>query len=224
MQIVASNLTKLYGENKGISGASFSIEKGERIAIIGHNGAGKSTLLKVLSGWLRPDSGFASVDGIDILHRQQLVKIVGFIPETTNLFEQFSVEYNLRLFAKLFQAPLSKVSGVLEEFDLGMYRDEAVLKLSKGLKQRVSIGRALLANPGVLLLDEPSAGLDPEMTKELYRLLKKINDSGKTIVFTSHRPDEIAALATRVMVLRQANLVFTGTASNPFPPAMASAS
>jgi len=210
MQISVDKITKEYQKNRGVFSVSFTAEMGECIAVVGHNGAGKSTLLKILSGWIIPDSGRASVDGIGINNRQALVRNVGFVPETPGLFECFSVEYNLRLFARLFQIPLARVQEVLKEFGLLPLRGSKIQTLSKGLKQRVSIGRSLLPDPPVILLDEPTAGLDFEMTKEVYRQLKSINVSGKTILFTSHRPEEIRALASRIIVLHQGRAVFDG--------------
>jgi ABC-type multidrug transport system ATPase subunit len=210
MLIEVHNLTKVYNENRGLLPTSFEVEKSEFIAVIGHNGAGKSTLLKVLAGWLLSDSGEVLVDGINLKNRTALVRKVGFVPETPNLFEFFSVEYNFKLFARLFQIPLLQIEETLKEFDLLPYRHNKMQVLSKGLKQRVSIGRALLADPPVLLFDEPTSGLDFEMTKEIYRLLKSTHASGKTILFTSHRPEEIKTLATRVILLHQGSLVFDG--------------
>jgi len=210
MLIEVHDLTKVYNEKRGLLPASFQVEKGELIAVIGHNGAGKSTLLKMLAGWLLPDSGEVFVDGINLNNRPSLVRKIGFVPETPNLFGFFSVEYNFKLFARLFQTPFLRIEETLKEFNLLSYRHNKVQDLSKGLKQRVSIGRSLLADPPVLLFDEPTSGLDFDMTIEIYRLLKRTHASGKTILFTSHRPEEIKALATRVIVLHQGSLVFNG--------------
>ncbi len=210
MLIEVHNLTKIYNEKRGLLPTSFDVKKSELIAIIGHNGAGKSTLLKMLAGWLLPDSGDVLVDGINLKNRTALVRKVGFVPETPNLFDFFSVEYNFKLFARLFQIPFLRIEKTLKEFDLLTYRHNTIQALSKGLKQRVSIGRSLLADPPVLLFDEPTSGLDFEMTKEIYRLLKSTHASGKTILFTSHRPEEIKTLATRVILLHQGSLVFDG--------------
>jgi ABC-type multidrug transport system ATPase subunit len=208
--IEVHNLTKVYNEKRGLLPASFEVGKGELIAVIGHNGAGKSTLLKMLAGWLLPDSGEGFVDEINLKNRPALVRKVGFVPETPNLFDFFSVEYNLKLFARLFQSPFIRIEETLKEFNLLPYRHNKVQVLSKGLKQRVSIGRSLLADPPVLLFDEPTAGLDFEMTAEIYRLLQRTHASGKTILFTSHRPEEIKTLATRVILLHQGSLAFDG--------------
>ena len=220
MMIEVHNLTKVYNEKRGLLPTSFVVEKKELIAIIGHNGAGKSTLLKMLAGWLLPDSGEVLVDGIDLKNRTALVRKVGFVPETPNLFDFFSVEYNFKLFARLFQIPLVRIEETLKEFNLLTYRHNKIQVLSKGLKQRVSIGRSLLVDPPVLLFDEPTSGLDFEMTKEIYRLLKSTHASGKTVLFTSHRPEEIKTLATRVILLHQGRLVFDGPPREYFQSSM----
>jgi ABC-2 type transport system ATP-binding protein len=216
VQLDVQRLSRIYKEKKGLHATSFSVNKGELIAVVGHNGAGKSTLLKLLGGWLVPDGGEVRIDGIDLDNRRKLVRKIGFAPESPNLFDFFSVEYNLALFARLFQIPAARVEATLEEFSLLPFRHSKVQFLSKGLKQRVSIGRALLADPSLLLLDEPTSGLDFEMTKEVYLLLEKIHSSGKTILFTSHRPEEIKSLATRIMVLHQGALVFDGPPAEYF--------
>lgn len=216
MQIEAHQLKKIYHSEKGLHAASFSVEKGELIAVVGHNGAGKSTLLKILANWIVPDSGHVLVNGIDLKNRLALARTIGFVPEIPNLFDLFSVEYNLKLFARLFQIPFSRIEETLEEFNLRSFRRHKVAELSKGLKQRVSIGRSLLPDPPVLLFDEPTSGLDFEMTKEIYKILMLLHASGKTILFTSHRPEEIQTLATRMMVLHQGGVVFDGSPQKYF--------
>lgn len=220
MQLEIRNLAKRYDQNRGLTPTSFDVSKGELIAIVGHNGAGKSTLLKMLSNWIVPDSGFVLMDGIDIRNRLAVVGKVGFIPEVPNLFDFFSVEYNLKLFAALSHAPLSRVEEILSEFNLIPFRKSRVQALSKGLMQRVNIGRALLADPPLLILDEPTSGLDFEMTREIYRLLNVMHEAGKTIIFTSHRPEEIRNLATRILVLHEGRLVFDGAPTEYFQSAI----
>lgn len=216
MQLEILNLKKLYDQKRGLQSTSFEVNKGELIAIVGHNGAGKSTLLKMLANWILPDSGQVTIDGIDLGSRVDVVRKIGFVPEVPNLFDFFTVSYNLKLFAFLFQTPFSRVDEVLREFNLIPFRKNKIQELSKGLKQRVNIGRALLADPPLLLLDEPTSALDFEMTKEVYRLLNTLHAAGKTILFTSHRPEEIKSLATRIMVLHQGSLVFDGTPQQYF--------
>ena len=170
----------------------------------------------MLANWIVPDGGPVMIDGIDLKNRAAVVRKVGFIPEVPNLFDFFSVEYNLKLFAALSQTPFLRVEEILGEFNLMPFRKSRVQALSKGLKQRVNIGRALLADPPVLLLDEPTSGLDFEMTREIYRLMNTMHDAGKTILFTSHRPEEIKNLATRIMVLHEGSLVFDGSPQEYF--------
>lgn len=210
MQLEIHHLAKLYNQKRGLTPTSFDVGNGELIAIVGHNGAGKSTLLKMLASWILPDSGHVTINGIDLRNRAAVVRKVGFIPEIPNLFDFFSVEYNLKLFALLSRIPALRVEEILGEFNLLPFRKNKVQTLSKGLKQRVSIGRALLADPQILILDEPTSGLDFEMTREIYRLLDNMHDAGKTIIFTSHRPEEIRNLATRILVLHEGRLVFDG--------------
>lgn len=220
MQIEINDLTRVYAEKRGLQPLSIKIEKGELIAVIGHNGAGKSTLLKMLSGWLLPDSGDVLVDGINLDDRLAVVRKIGFVPEVPNLFDFFSVGYNLRLFARLFQVPNDRVDEIIKEFNLLPFRKSRVQDLSKGLRQRVSIGRTLLADPPVLLFDEPTSGLDFEMTKDIYRMLREFHAAGKTILFTSHRSEEIKTLATRVIMLHQGELVFDGSPQQYFKSEM----
>jgi ABC-type multidrug transport system ATPase subunit len=220
MQIEIHNLSKVYSEKRGLLGADLEVEKGELIAVIGHNGAGKSTLLNILAGWIRPESGEVWIDGINLKNRSSVVRKIGFVPETPNLFDFFSVDYNLKLFARLFQVPFFRTKEILKELDLLPFRNNKIRVLSKGLKQRVSIARALLADPSVLLFDEPTSGIDFEMTKEIYRLLKNYHSLGKTIIFTSHRPEEIKTLATRIIVLHQGYLVFDGSPQKYFQSAI----
>lgn len=216
MQLEIRNLAKLYDEKRGLAPTSFEVSKGELIAVVGHNGAGKSTLLKILANWIVPDGGTAVIDGVDLKDRTAVVRKVGFIPEEPNLFDSFSVEYNLKLFAALTRTPFSRVKEILGEFNLLPFGKIKVQALSKGLKQRVNIGRALLADPPLFILDEPTSGLDFEMTREIYRLLNTMHDAGKTILFTSHRPEEIKSLATRIMVLHEGSLIFDGSPQEYF--------
>lgn len=211
MQLAVRHLTKVYHGNRGLLPVSFDVGKGELVSIVGHNGAGKSTLLKLLASWLVPDGGDVAVDGASLKNRLELVRKIGFVPETPNLYDLFSVDYNLALFARLVGSNSARVEETLREFNLVPFRRNAVRTLSKGLKQRVSIGRSLLGNPPILLLDEPTAALDFKMTVETHRLIRQIQSIGRTILFTSHRPEEIKSLATRILVLHEGALVFDGT-------------
>ena len=211
MHLEVFNLSKVYPGGRGLFSTSFSVSRGEAIAIVGHNGAGKSTLLKLLASWLVPDSGRGVVEGVELSDRHALVRKIGFVPETPNLHEAFSVDYNLALFAGLFGLPVLRIEETLRELKLLPFRRSTVRTLSKGLKQRVGIGRSLLADPPVLLLDEPMSALDFETTQDIYRLIRGVHARGQTVLFTSHRPEETKALATRILVLHEGAVVFDGT-------------
>jgi ABC-2 type transport system ATP-binding protein len=211
LHVDVQGLSRVYGVGKGLQPTTFQVLCGESIAVVGHNGAGKSTLLKMLAGWILPESGSASVRGITLGDRPGLACETGFVPEKTNLFEFFSVEYNLLLFARLFRLPRTRVEETLGQFELLLHRRNRIEQLSKGLRQRVSIGRALLADPPLLILDEPTSGLDFDMTRYVHALLGGMHAAGKTILFTSHRPEEIRTLATRIIALHQGCIVFDGT-------------
>jgi ABC-2 type transport system ATP-binding protein len=216
MQLEIRNIAKLYDKKKGLAPISFEVSKGELIAIVGHNGAGKSTLLKILANWIIPDDGSVIIDGINLKDRMAVVRKVGFVPESPNLFDFFSVEYNLKLFALLTKTSGLRLENILNEFNLEPFRKSKVQTLSKGLKQRVNIGRALLADPPVLIMDEPTSGLDFEMTREIYSLMGRMHGMGKTILFTSHRPEEIKNIATRIMLLHEGSLLFDGSTQEYF--------
>jgi ABC-type multidrug transport system ATPase subunit len=210
MQLEIRNLSKVFDGARGLLPLNLEVARGELVAVVGHNGAGKSTLLKLLASWQLPDSGEVLVDGASLDDRLAVVRKFGFVPEAPNLFESFSVQYNLKLFARLFGVPASRIEEILAEFELFPFRDSKVQVLSKGLKQRVSIGRALLSNPTILLFDEPTSGIDFDMTQVIHRLLMEYHALGKTIIFTSHRPEEIQSLATRIVMLHQGAVVFDG--------------
>lgn len=210
LMIEIENLSKVYNHTRGLFPTSFKVSKGELVAIVGHNGAGKSTLLKILSNSHLPDSGSVIIDGVNLKDRLSMVRKIGFVSETSNLYDFFSVEYNLKLFAKLFDIKNERIEEILKEFNLESYRKTKVQNLSKGLKQRVNIGRSLLSDPPIILFDEPTSGLDFEMTREVFKLLKEFHEAGKTILFTTHRPEEIKNLATRLMVIHQGKVIFDG--------------
>ncbi len=216
MQVEACGLSKVYSGGRGLHPFDLKVKRGEFVAIVGHNGAGKSTFLKILAGWIRQDQGTAFISGTPIDDRIQLSRKLAFVAETPNLYDQFSVNYNLQFFAKLFQVAENRVEELIEEFSLTKFRQSKVHTLSKGMKQRVSLARCLLSDPEVLLFDEPSSGLDFEMSKELYRLLRRLHTAGKTILFTSHRPEEVQQHATRMLVLHGGSTVFDGNPKDYF--------
>lgn len=214
MRLEVLDLTRRFGRDRGLQPVSFEVTAGERIAIVGHNGAGKSTLLRLLAGWLVPDQGQVLLDGINLHdHRRQLIHRVGFAPEVPNLYDAFSVQYNLNLFARLLRLSRSRVSDIQDQFGLTAYSRTPAGQLSKGLRQRVNLARALLADPPLVLLDEPISGLDPDARLQAWDMLERLGNEGRAIVFSSHNAEDIASRATRLLVLEEGRLVFDGAAS-----------
>jgi ABC-2 type transport system ATP-binding protein len=195
----ADSLTMRYGERDALRSVSFEVTDGERVAVIGPNGAGKTTLLQILAGALRPTAGTVSHDGP-----------VGWVPQHPALYSKLSVAENLRLFARLEKVPDvgRTVDRMLEQTALGDRADDEVGKLSGGNRQRVNIAIGLLGDPAVLLLDEPSASLDPRQRERLWDFLGEL---GRTVLFSTHDVGEAERQADRLLVLADGELLFTGT-------------
>jgi ABC-2 type transport system ATP-binding protein len=195
----ADSLTMRYGERDALRSVSFELADGERVAVIGPNGAGKTTLLQILAGALRPTAGTVSHDGP-----------AGWVPQHPALYSKLSVAENLRLFARLEKVADVERSDarMLEQTALGDRADDEVGKLSGGNRQRVNIAIGLLGDPAVLLLDEPSASLDPRQRERLWDFLGEL---GRTVLFSTHDVGEAERQADRLLVLADGELLFTGT-------------
>jgi ABC-type multidrug transport system ATPase subunit len=188
-----------YGDRDALRAVSFSVAERERVAVIGPNGAGKTTLLQILAGALKPTAGSVEHDGP-----------IGWVPQHPALYSKLSVAENLRLFARLEKvADVDRtVDRMLEQTALGERADDEVSKLSGGNRQRVNIAIGLLGEPAVLLLDEPSASLDPRQRERLWEFL---NELGTTVLFSTHDVGEAERQADRLLVLADGELLFTGT-------------
>jgi ABC-2 type transport system ATP-binding protein len=195
----AASISKRYGERDALRSVSFSVADGEKVAVIGPNGAGKTTLLQILAGGLEPTAGSVDVDGR-----------IGWVPQHPALYSKLSVAENLRLFARLERVPDVErtVGRMLEQTALGDRAGDEVGLLSGGNRQRVNIAIGLLGDPHVLLLDEPSASLDPRQRERLWAFLAEL---GTTVVFSTHDVGEAERHADRLLVLADGELLFTGT-------------
>jgi ABC-2 type transport system ATP-binding protein len=196
----ADAISKRYGSRDALRSVSFDVAAGERVAIIGPNGAGKTTLLQILAGALTPTSGTVS------LRPDQ----AGWVPQQPALYSKLSVAENLRLFARLERVPDVErtVARMLEQTALADRAGDEVSRLSGGNRQRVNIAIGLLGQPEVLLLDEPSASLDPRQRERLWAFLAEL---GTTVVFSTHDVGEAERYADRLLVLADGELLFTGT-------------
>jgi ABC-2 type transport system ATP-binding protein len=199
----AEGLSRRYGERTALRGVSFTAAPGEKVAIIGPNGAGKTTLLAILAGALEPTSGRLDAPAGG----------VGWVPQEPALYSKLSVAENLRLFARLEKVddPDGTVAAMLEQTALADRAGEEVGRLSGGNRQRVNIAIGLLARPAVLLLDEPSAALDPRQRARLWEFIGGLAARGTTVVFATHDIGEAERHADRLLVLADGELLFTGT-------------
>jgi len=202
--VEARGVVKRYGEREALRGVSLQAGPGELVAIIGPNGAGKTTLLSILAGISKPDEG--EVDSAD--------SAVGWVPQQAALYRRLTVEENLLLFARLeaHEDPQASVQEMLELTGLGERRGEIVARLSGGNQQRINIAIGLLARPAVLLLDEPSVGLDPRQRARLWEFVSGLAGRGTTVIFSTHDIQEAERYGGRVLVLADGESLFDGSA------------
>ena len=201
--LAATGLTKRYGERVALREVSFAAAAGELVAVIGPNGAGKTTLLSILAGIQRPDAGEVT----------RPPREVGWVPQQPAVYSKLSVAENLRLFARLEKVPdlVSVVARMLEQTDLVERADDELGTLSGGNRQRVNIAIGLLAEPPVLLLDEPSSSLDPRQRARLWEFVGAQAARGTAVIFSTHDVQEAERYADRVLVLADGELLFSGT-------------
>ena len=203
--LTARSLTRRYGERIALHEVSFELRAGELVGLVGPNGAGKTTLLSILAGVLAPSAGELS----------RAPREIGWVPQQPALYSKLSVAENLRLFARLEKLadPDQAVARMLEQTALEDRADEEVGRLSGGNQQRVNIAIGLLAAPAVLLLDEPSASLDPRQRERLWEFIGSLAGGGTTVVYSTHNVSEVERYADRVLLLVDGELLFTGTPS-----------
>jgi len=213
--IEVQGLTKFYDERPAIQDVTFSVPKGQVLGFLGPNGAGKSTTMRILAGFLGLSAGQASVDGYDVFsHSLDVRKRIGYLPETTPLYNEMRVAGFLDLMCRLRGVSPSlrraRVDHAIEVCGLEERRSEIIGRLSKGLRQRVGLAQAIVHDPKVLILDEPTAGLDPAQTRETRTLIKEIGRQ-HTVILSSHILSEVAATCERVLIINQGRLVADDT-------------
>ena len=211
------NLTKKFGDLIALSNLNLQIEAGDCFGFIGPNGAGKTTTIKILATLLKPTWGEARIDGLSVgpINARQVRSVIGYVPDYFGSYEDMVVTEYLEFFAAAYgiHGPKRKqiLGDVLALTDLAHKVDAEVNGLSRGMQQRLSIARVLLHDPKVLLLDEPASGLDPRARIEIRELLKELHRMGKTILISSHILLELADLITKVGIIEQGHMKFTGT-------------
>ena len=207
MSIEVTALSKSYGTQKALDNITFSIKRGEIVGFLGPNGAGKSTLMKILTTYINSDSGSASVNGFDVSTQAQSVqKSVGYLPEHNPLYLDLYVKEYLAFNADVYKVAKSRIQEVIDLTGLTPESHKKIGQLSKGYRQRVGLANALLHNPDVLILDEPTTGLDPNQLVEIRQLIKNVGRD-KTVFLSTHIMQEVEALCTRVILINKGKIV-----------------
>ena len=209
MSIIVSGLQKRYGTQLAVNDVSFTLQKGEIVGFLGPNGAGKSTTLKMITGYVKPDAGSISVEGMLVQdHPLAVRKKIGYLPEANPLYYDMYVREYLYFMAGVhkIEEPGDAVERVIQLTGLTKEAHKKNGQLSKGYKQRVGLAAALVHNPPVLILDEPTSGLDPNQIIEIREVIRRLGED-KTILFSSHILQEVEAICDRVLILNQGRLV-----------------
>lgn len=203
--IDVTNLSKSYGPIKALRGVTFQIGEGEIVGLLGPNGAGKTTFIKILTGYLQPDHGTARVNGLDVLENTRDVQAqIGYLPETAPLYPELTVQSCLQMMADLRQIPANEQRALISKavYDTGLEAHLArpIAHLSKGFRQRVGLAQAILHRPKLLILDEPTVGLDPTQIVEIRGLIRRLAEHS-TVLFSTHILSEVEALCDRAIIL-----------------------
>ncbi len=207
MGILIDKLSKNYGNQKALDSVSFSIKSGEVVGLLGPNGAGKSTLMKSVTGAILPDSGEIKLDDFSVLNQPiETKKRIGFLPENNPLYYEMYVREYLKFVADIRNEKKERIEEVIKKVGLTPESHKKIGQLSKGYKQRVGLAQAILSNPEILILDEPTNGLDPNQILEIREVIREIGKS-KTVILSTHIMQEVEALCSRVILLNKGKIV-----------------
>ncbi|HEX8949992.1 MAG TPA: ABC transporter ATP-binding protein [Dissulfurispiraceae bacterium] len=210
-------LTKNYGPVRALDAVSFSIEQGEVFGLLGPNGAGKTTLIKILTTLSRPAAGRCVLDGLNVVENAlEIKKRIGVVPQENNLDRELTAYENLRIYGMLHSVRERerRIHEALEAVELWDRRDSVVSHFSGGMQRRLILARALLPEPSVLFLDEPSIGLDPQIRRHMWDVIRKTRKEGRTVVITTHYIEEAEALCNRIGILSKGRLIALDTPGN----------
>ncbi|GAB3026537.1 ABC transporter ATP-binding protein [Natronobiforma cellulositropha] len=211
--IEVSNLRKEYGGFVAVEDSTFSVARGEVFGVVGPNGAGKTTTLKTLAGLIEPTAGTATVAGLPA-GDPETAAILGFLPEESPLYEEMTATAYLEFFADLYDVPRAvareRIAETLDRLDLE-HRERRIGNMSKGMKRKVAIARALVNDPEVLIFDEPASGLDPLTTNYIVEFTRELSEAGKTVVFSAHNLFHVESICDRVIIMADGNIVARGS-------------
>ena len=213
--IKIKSLTKSFGAIRAVRNVSFNVSHGEVLGFLGPNGAGKSTTMKMITGFLEPTSGTVEVNGHDVLENPLSVKrSIGYLPEGAPAYGEMTVKNFLNFIADIRQLNgairKKRLDEVIETINIGTVIDQSIETLSKGFKRRVGLAQAILHDPNILILDEPTDGLDPNQKHEVRNLIKKMSKE-KAIIISTHILEEVDAVCTRAIIISSGELLFDGT-------------
>ena len=207
MSIQVEGISKLYGSQKALNNISFTVEKPEIVGFLGPNGAGKSTMMKILTTYIDANEGLAKVNGFDVSNdKQHVQQSVGYLPEHNPLYLDMYVKEYLAFNAHIYHIEKQRIEDVIELTGLTIEAHKKIGQLSKGFRQRVGLANALLHNPDVLILDEPTTGLDPNQLVEIRNLIKSIGKT-KTVFLSTHIMQEVEAMCNRVIIINKGEIV-----------------
>jgi ABC-2 type transport system ATP-binding protein len=213
--IAIKGLTKIYDDVHGIKNVDLTIDDGVSLGLLGRNGAGKTTLIRALIGLLKPDSGEATINGIDVrTGADKIRKVIGYLPEAYGLYDEMTayalLDYTARLHRMERAARARRIDELLEQFELGQYKDMKCGTLSKGLRQKLAFARALVNDPQVIFLDEPTSGLDPIAARSIENIVAGLKKEGKTLLITSHILPEAEKMCDNIAIIKEGSIVVSG--------------
>ena len=213
--IEIQNLTKKIGSNTILNNLSISVRKGEILGFLGPNGAGKTTTMKIITSFWKPSEGRVLVDGIEVAENSMATRAkIGYLPETVPLYEDMKVKEYLKFAAEIRRIPKEKmkekIKSAVEKCGLKEVYDRPIDELSKGFRQRIGLAQAIIHEPEILILDEPTTGLDPNQIAEIRDLIKKLGQE-KTVIFSTHILQEVAAVCDRVIIINKGKIAGAGT-------------
>jgi ABC-2 type transport system ATP-binding protein len=216
--IDVKGLTKYYGNKVGVTDINFHIERGEAVGLLGPNGAGKTTIMKMIAGHMLPSSGSIEIDGIDAIgNAKEVAKKIGFLTEIPPLYPDMDVEGYLNFIAEIKGVEKSdRNAHIVEVLDLAAIEDvkgRLIRNLSKGYRQRVGLAQALIGNPSVLILDEPTVGLDPKQITEVRKLIRRLSQT-RTILLSTHILSEIKEICSRIIIINSGRLILEDSIQN----------
>lgn len=214
--ITVRSVSKSFGNIDALKNVSFNIEKGEIFGILGPNGAGKSTIVNILNTLVKPDTGDVIIDGVNIKNDGETIKLImGVVPQEIALYEELSAYENLMFWGGLYDIPKPElkisVDKTLEIVDLAYRKNDRIKTFSGGMKRRINIACSLLHNPRILVLDEPTVGVDPQNRNHIFEVIERLNNEGMTIIYTTHYMEEAERFCDKIAIIDAGQIVAQGT-------------